>query len=181
MACESDQRCVEAWHGAPSYLWPRQRTTLRPWLPPWLDAVEQAADVLASERDNAVADAAKAAEIVHIKANAVMDCIAIQLVSELIAARDVLWKLEEKASGFFLLDEHRQTPKFATLKEEVRRSLNRQAADRERNPEYIEFGKWASHIDRVNQDAWGRWKAFGRELEHNADAVFDSLDSEPQH
>lgn len=67
-------------------------------------ALEVSVRELANERDAAKDAASKAAEIVRIRAK---DCIAHRLVSELLAARNIYWKLEEVLPGFFLLDEHR--------------------------------------------------------------------------
>ena len=144
-------------------------------------ALAKAAALLVKDYETASAEAARAAERVRIKANAVMDCVGHRIVSELIAARDIFWKLQEVVSGFFLFDDHRQAPKFTPLKNEVKRSLDRQTVFEEASPQNIELHNWMKFVDMKNRDNWGRWQDFGRALEDDADAFFDAYESEPRH
>ena len=63
-------------------------------------ALRAALAELVSEHDVAKAEVTTTAATVTAKANAVADCVGKRLIEELRAARDVLWRLEEIASGF---------------------------------------------------------------------------------
>ena len=78
------------------------------------DSLQVSATYLALEAQEAATEAGKAMDAVRAAAVAVMDHDAKRIVGELIAARDIFWKLTEQASGFFLVDARRPGgPKFA--------------------------------------------------------------------
>ena len=98
----------------------------------------------------------------------------MRFTNELIAARDAFWRLEQTTSGFLLHDENRRGgARFTPLKDELRRSLDREADMKAKHPEYLEFHKWASHVDQLNRTAWLNWDAFQAALERDADAQFE--------
>ncbi len=130
---------------------------------------------LVAECDGTKQAASAAAAAVGTKASAVTDCVAKGLIAELRAARDLLWRLEETASGFFIHDAQRPGgPKFEAVKNELARALNREADMMSQHPE---FGAESWKLDRVfqqlNNDAEKRWNDFHRRLCESADAVFE--------
>lgn len=137
------------------------------------DAIEVAHARLSQEHNAIAGEAASAAAEVRAKANMVMDCIGKHIVSELIVARNAFWRLEEVASGFFLMDEHREVPRFTALKDETWLSLNRQATARSEHPEFVERHRWIAHIDALNAATEKRWREFGQRLEQDADATLE--------
>ncbi len=78
------------------------------------NAIQQAQCTLKTEAEKAAGAVHAAQAAVQAAAVAVMDHDAKRIVGELIAARDIFWKLTEQASGFFLVDARRPGgPKFA--------------------------------------------------------------------
>ncbi len=78
------------------------------------NAIQQAQCELKTEAEKATAAVQTAQAAVQAAAAAVMDHDAKRISAELVAARDILWRLTEQASGFFLLDQRRPGgPKFA--------------------------------------------------------------------
>ncbi len=138
-----------------------------------LSALHAATCGLETEAIAAAAERDRATEIVQVKAHAVVVCIFLRLYNETLAARDTLWRLEETMSGFFLFDEHRQTPEFTSLKEDLRRSLDRVATAIDEDPQLIERHKLTAHGEAINRVNWQRWVNFEKALERDADAEME--------
>ena len=112
---------------------------------------------------------------VRAKASAVVNFMGMQILNELLGARDRFWHLEQIVSGFFLHDERQlEGPSFARLGDEVRHSLDRQTEAKRRHPEFLEFHRWKTYVDQLNKDAELIWSDFQKRLENDAYAAFDS-------
>lgn len=129
------------------------------------DALEVSATYLALESQDAAADASKAMQEVQVKAAAVLDHDAKCICAELVACRDVFWKLIKHASGFFSMDERRDGgPRFAKLKDEIATQINPERAMIWEHPEFVEHWKLIHHENGVNAAAEWQWHDYFRRL-----------------
>ncbi len=139
------------------------------------DALQAALDELIAESNSAKGEADSAAAAVGKAATAVADCVAQGFIGQFRAARDVLFRLEEIVSGYFVRDQNRPGgPKFGAVKEELKRSLDRQADTRANHPELgFETWKMDRHFQALNSASEKRWQDFHRRLCESADARFE--------
>lgn len=145
------------------------------------DALEVSATYLAIEANEAATEAGKAMDAVRTAAVAVMDHDGKRIFAELIAARDIFWRLEEQISGFCILDEARPGgPRFTALKDEIVVKINRQQTLAAERPELQERWKYNRYIDGLNADARQQWQDYHRRLCEDHTAVLDATEESSQ-
>jgi hypothetical protein len=136
-----------------------------------LASISAAHSLLKAEHEARAEEAGAAAGDVHAKVNAVMDHVARRMITELYAARDKLWALEQSMSGYF---ETRQgDEELEALKEKIRRDLDRREVAVAANPAFLETHKYLDRLASINAVARARWDDFGRRLQYDPDAALD--------
>ncbi len=137
-------------------------------------ALEAAYDELLAEAQAAECEANARAAEVRTAAEAIAEAEARRLHLDMVAARDTLWALEERLSGFHLRDDRRiGGPKFQALKEAAKRQLDRRAHIVALRPELIETPKFNDYLDGVNAAQERAWADYVRRLETDPAAEFE--------
>ncbi len=134
-----------------------------------MHAVEQAAYVVAQERDAAAAAAAEAAAAVVALVADIVEADARALAVEEKGAFENYWRIRDRLSGYA----RTEPTKLADIGDDIAKGLNRQARLARENPLFLESPRWLNHLNQIATESEKAWRNYGQRLANDAAAKFE--------
>ena len=142
-----------------------------------LAAMHVASCDLATEANEAKAEAAAAAAHVAALVDQIMFGEINGLAAEAIAAAELHWQLFDRLSGLILNDERRGAPTLRAFQEAFLKRIDRRRAAIAADPIMIEKHRYAGHLEGLAVEQERAWRDYGRRLANDPDATFDAAES----
>jgi len=147
-----------------------------------LAAVEEEHGELAAEYDALKAEAIAAAALVREIIDRIRDEEARQIAAEMVAARELYWRLEDRLSGLLLIDDARPGgPRLLQLQAEILQKIDRRKREAAKNPLLLEEHRWREYLDELEATSERQWQDFAKRLESDANATFGGANGEAEH